>query len=81
MEDKVLLKQVKENPMIIENLENPSYEILEVAVKKSGIAIKFIDNPSFELKKEAIKSNPLSIEYMENLEELQIMAVRLLGIH
>ena len=27
MEDKVLLKQVKENPMIIENLENPSYEI------------------------------------------------------
>ena len=27
MEDKVLLKQVKENPMIIENLENPSYAI------------------------------------------------------
>lgn len=79
MDDKILLKQVKENPMLLENIDNPSRDIIIAAIKKNGIAIKFIENQDFEMRRIAIESNPLSIEYMDNLEEeLQVLAVKLL---
>ena len=79
MEVKVLLKQVKENPMLLEKIENPSDDIIMAAVKKNGNVIKFIKNQSFEMRKIAIESNPLSVQYMDDLEEeLQVLAVKLL---
>ena len=74
MDDKLFIKQVKENPMLLENIDNPSDEVIKAALKKNGVVIKFIKDQSYEMR-----SNPLSIEYMENLEEeLQVLAVKLL---
>ena len=64
MENEVLLRQVRENPMLLKEIENPSDELIKVAVKRNGIVIRFVKNPTYEIKKEAIKSNPLSIEYI-----------------
>ena len=78
MDDK-LLRRVKENPMFLEEIENPSNDLIMTALKKDGMAIKYVKCPSIEQKKQAIKSNPLAVKYIDDLnEELEVLAVTLL---
>ena len=71
------LKEVQENGLAIQYIDNPSEEMKLYAIKKNGVAIKYIKNPTEEMKLEAIKQNKNVIECIDNpSEEIQLIAVK-----
>ncbi|MGL4772691.1 MAG: DUF4116 domain-containing protein [Clostridium sp.] len=78
METKNILNKLRENPFGIGDIENPTEEMMKVAVKSNGLAIRYINGEVAEgIKRAAILSNPLCIEYIEGLsEDLGILAVK-----
>ena len=52
MENEALLKQVRENPMLLKEIENPSEELIKTAVRRNGIVVRFVKNPSYEKRKQ-----------------------------
>lgn len=63
------LKEVQENGLAIQFINNPSLKVQFYAIRKDPYAIQYIDNPIEELQLEAIKKNPFVIGYMKNPTE------------
>ncbi len=72
-----LKKLIKDNPLYIRNLEEPSEELKALAVSRKGSVIQYIKNPSEELQLLAVKNDPMSVEYIhEPWEQVAILAVK-----
>ena len=60
-----LKKVIKDNPIYIRNVEDPSEELKALAVSLKGNTIQYIINPSEELQLLAVKNDPMSVEYIK----------------
>lgn len=70
LSDSLIDYAISLEPMAIEFIKDPSYEIKLKAVKHNGNAIQFIKNPEIELQLEAVKELPFSLLYIENPDDL-----------
>lgn len=66
MTEQEQLEKVKNNPLAIADIENPSEKTKIAAVTESGEAIKYIKNPSEELIVLALQRNDGFIPYVFN---------------
>ena len=77
MTEKVQLRMVKEDGLLIRYIKNPSENIKLKAIKQDYRSIQYIENPSEAIKLEAAKQNGYVIEYIKNPSEaLQLAAVK-----
>ena len=64
------LERVKNNPLNIKDIKNPSLEVQLAAVKVNGWAIQYVKNPSLEVQLTAVRQNGYSIEYIKTPKEI-----------
>lgn len=66
---------IRNNPYVIERLENPTEEMQLVAVETNGLALQYIKNPSAAVQKAALQNTPRAIQYIENPSEDMLLQV------
>lgn len=61
-----LIEIVDRNPLAISLIENPSDELINIALKRDINSIEFIENPSETIIRDVIKKNPELIKFIKN---------------
>lgn len=70
-------RAVKQEPSLIEYIDNPTEQTQLEAIRKDEYVIKYIENPSIKVQLEAVKQNGFAIEYIKNPSiEVQLEAIK-----
>jgi len=80
--DEIRILEIKSNPWRLILINNPTQELIFIALKINGLVLKVIENQNDEMCKVACKQNEKAIKYVKTLNTLplQLLACRLFPI-
>lgn len=77
MTNEKYMNMIRNNPYVIDRIENPSEEMQLLAVQMNGLALQYIKHPSEAVQKAAVANTARAIQFIDHpSEDMLLQAVQ-----
>lgn len=66
MTNEKYMNMIRNNPYVIDRIENPSEEMQLLAVQMNGLALQYIKHPSEAVQKAAVANTARAIQFIDH---------------